>query len=442
MITSLEDRALAQAKTATEWLAKHKQVDRAATPLFGIPLGVKDVLAMEGIRTTCASKMLDQYKPPYTATVIEKLEHAGAISMAKLNMDEFAMGSSNENSAYGNVAHPTHPDRVAGGSSGGSATAVGAGLCPISLGTDTGGSIRMPASFCGVVGVKPTYGRVSRYGLVAFASSLDQIGVFSNTIEDAATVLDVMAGHDERDSTSMKLDKTPWAPACGQAVDWKKVKVGVPKEYFIGGSAPDVEQSVQNAIAWFKKQGAQLVEVSLPHTEYAIPTYYMCVVSESSSNLARFDGVAYGERAKDASDLQSFYEQTRTGFGPEVKRRIILGTYALSSGYYDAYYKRACQVRRLIRQDFDQAFTQVDFIVSPVSPVTAFKQGEKSMNPLELYLVDAFTAPASLAGLPALSVPCGQDADGLSVGLHMIGKPFAEEQLLHLASGFQKGFEL
>ncbi|MGE0613998.1 MAG: Asp-tRNA(Asn)/Glu-tRNA(Gln) amidotransferase subunit GatA [Bacteriovoracia bacterium] len=437
-------RALAQAEAAQKQLATKGKVPRAESPLFGIPLGIKDVLTIEGVATTCGSRILEKYRPPYTATAVERLEKAGAISLGKLNMDEFAMGSSNENSAFGPVKHPTHPDHVPGGSSGGSATAVAAGLCAAALGSDTGGSVRQPASFCGLVGFKPTYGRISRYGLIAYASSLDQVGVLTNTVADAATLFDIMSGADGRDPTCVNQPptKTAAALAAGGNIDWKKTRVGVPKEYFGGGSQPDVQKAIQSSLDWFKSQGAQLVDISLPHTEHAIATYYLVAVAEASSNLARFDGVRFGSRpaaADSAPDLAAFYRQCRAAFGPEVKRRIILGTYALSSGYYDAYYRRACQVRSLIARDFREAFMKVDVIAAPVSPVTAFKRGEKTADPLQMYLMDIFTIPASLAGLPALSVPCGKDGVGLPIGLHLIGAPFKEESLLRFAQGFEKG---
>jgi aspartyl-tRNA(Asn)/glutamyl-tRNA(Gln) amidotransferase subunit A len=436
-LTFCEDRALTQAKQAEERLRREGKVPRAEEPLFGIPLGIKDVLAIDGVRTTCGSKMLENYVAPYTATAVERLERAGAISLGKLNMDEFAMGSSNENSAFGSVKHPTHPDRVPGGSSGGSATAVRAGLCAAALGTDTGGSVRLPASFCGIVGMKPTYGRVSRSGLVAFASSLDQIGPMTQTVEDAAVLLRAMSGNDPLDSTSAPQGPLGALPS----VELSKLRIGVPNEYFIGGLQPAVEKSIRAALAWFEKQGAKLVPVSLPHTKYSVAVYYLVAVSEASSNLARFDGVRFGRRptgAMHSGDLGEFYRKVRAGFGAEVKRRIILGTFALSSGYHDAYYKRACQVRRLIKQDFDHAFEKVDVIAGPVAPTTAFKVGEKVSDPLQMYLNDIFTIPVNLAGLPALSLPCGEDESKLPVGLHLIAPPFGDEKLLAVASLFEK----
>ncbi len=438
-ITVCEDRAIKQAQIAEKILAKCGDEFSNQFPLLGIPIGVKDNLTLKDVRTTCASKILDQYIPPYTATAVERLEMAGAITLGKLNLDEFGMGSSNENSAYGPVQHPTHPGYVPGGSSGGSAAAVKGGLCVAALGTDTGGSIRLPASFCGVVGVKPTYGRVSRYGLIAFASSLDQIGPISGSVEDAATLLDVMSGYDGRDSTSMVLPKTKAQLSAELKPSWSQLSVGVPKEYFSGGLSDEVEKAIQNAFKWFRTQGAKIVPISLPHTEYAVSVYYLVAVSEASSNLARYDGIRFGGRspkASEAKSLDEFYKASRANFGPEVKRRILLGTFALSSGYSEDYYRRACQVRRLVKQDFDQAFESVDFICAPVSPTTAFKVGEKKRSPLQMYLNDIFTIPASLAGLPAMSLPCGEDQEGLPIGLQLIGSQFSEEKLFSIANDF------
>jgi aspartyl-tRNA(Asn)/glutamyl-tRNA(Gln) amidotransferase subunit A len=444
-LTLCEERALNQARAADSILAKEGKVPRDRYPLLGIPLGIKDVLTMDGVKTTCGSKMLENYVSPYTATAVSRLEDAGAVSVGKLNMDEFAMGGSNENSAFGPVKHPTHPDRVPGGSSGGSATAVGAGLCVASLGTDTGGSIRLPASYCGIVGLKPTYGRISRYGLVAFASSLDQIGPMTNSVEDAALLLDVMSGHDPLDSTSLPRPKTQSFQATQTQPDWGRLRLGVPKEYFVGGLEPAVEKSIQNSLKWFESKGAKLVPVSLPHTPYSVAVYYILAVSEASSNLARFDGVRFGVRppkAAEAKDLTDFYQSVRANFGPEVKRRIILGTFALSSGYSEAYFKRACQVRRLIQQDFDHAFKEVDFIVGPVAPTTAFKLGEKNSDPLQMYLNDIFTIPVNLAGLPAMSLPCGKDQQGLPIGLHLIAPQYGDEKMISVAQAFSTGFEM
>jgi aspartyl-tRNA(Asn)/glutamyl-tRNA(Gln) amidotransferase subunit A len=435
-VTLCEKRALQQAKELTQDLAeKHGgKVPRDALPLFGIPLGIKDVLTIDGVRTTCASMMLDNYIPPYTATSVMKLENAGAISLGKLNMDEFAMGSSNENSAYGAVLHPTHPDRVPGGSSGGSGTAVAADHCVAALGTDTGGSIRLPASFCGIVGMKPTYGRISRYGQIAFASSLDQIGPMTKSVEDAAILCQVMAGVDVKDSTSAEIEVGNWQQTVleTRVSDAKGLRVGVPQEYFIEGIDAEVKTAIEGMIQKLKDQGAEIIPVSLPHTQYAVSTYYVIAVSEASSNLSRYDGVRFGVRppeAMQATNLVDFYKKVRSHFGAEVKRRIILGTFALSSGYYDAYYRKAAQVRRLMRSDFENAFQKVDVMVSPVAPTTAFKIGEKSKDPLKMYLTDIFTIPASMAGLPAMSVPVGNDHQGLSIGMHLFAPRFNETVL-------------
>ena len=446
-ITLCKDRALAQAKNlSADLVSKHGgKVPRATHPLYGIPLGIKDVLTMDGVRTTCASKMLDNYIAPYTATAVKKLEDAGCISIGKLNMDEFAMGSSNENSAYGPVLHPTHLDRVPGGSSGGSGTAVAADLCFAALGTDTGGSIRLPASFCGIVGMKPTYGRISRYGQIAFASSLDQIGPMTKTVEDAALLSQVMSGTDAYDSTTSTEAVGDWLKTvrdtAAAPLSAKGLRVGVPEEYFIEGIDAEVRTAIEGMIQKLKDQGAEIVPVSLPHTEYAVATYYVVAVSEASSNLSRFDGVRFGVRppaAMEAKNLSEFYKKVRANFGPEVKRRIILGTFALSSGYYDAYYRRAGQVRRLMRQDFEKAFEKVDVMVSPVSPTTAFKLGEKAKNPLQMYLTDIFTIPASMAGLPAMSIPVAKDQLGLSIGMHLIAPRFKEEVLFKAATTIER----
>lgn len=439
-LTVCEDRALSQAGAADALIAREGRVPREHKPLLGIPLGIKDILTIDGVRTTCASKVLENYIPPYSATSVERLEAAGAVTLGKLNLDEFAMGGSNENSAFGPVKHATHPDRVPGGSSGGSATAVKAGLCAASLGTDTGGSIRLPASYSGIVGVKPTYGRISRYGLVAFASSLDQIGPMSRNVADAATLLDVMSGHDPRDSTSAPKAATQTGRAIAQAPDWSRLRIGVPKEYFVDGVHAEVRASVEAALKWYESKGAKLVPISLPHTKYSVAIYYIVAVSEASSNLARFDGVRFGTRPRQASeDLLSFYKQVRAGFGPEVKRRIILGTFALSAGYSEAYYRRACQVRALVKRDFDQAFSLVDLIAAPVAPTTAYRLGEKISDPLEMYLNDIFTIPANLAGLPAISLPCGEDSSKLSIGLHLMAPQFGEELLFQAAHAFERG---
>lgn len=438
-----EKRALAQAESCDSILKASGKVPRSEKPLFGVPTGIKDILHVEGAPTTCASKMLEGYHPPFSATVVNRLEKAGAITLGKLNMDEFAMGGSNENSAFGPVKHPTHKDRVPGGSSGGSATAVRAGLCTAALGTDTGGSIRLPASYCGIVGLKPTYGRVSRYGVVAFSSSLDQVGPMSVNVEDSARVLQAMGGHDPRDSTSSARPLEDFVGAANRDPDFSKLRIGVPKEYFAsGGVSSAVKASVEGAIEFYRKKGARIVDVSLPHSPYSVAVYYVIAVSEASSNLSRFDGVHYGVRSKAASEAESaeaFYAKARALFGPEVKRRIILGTFALSSGYYDAYFQKACRVRALIQRDFARAFQQCDVIAGPVSTGTAFKRGDHDRDPLAMYLNDLYTIPANLAGLPAMSIPCSEDESKLPIGLHLIGPRFSETTLFSVAGAFERG---
>jgi aspartyl-tRNA(Asn)/glutamyl-tRNA(Gln) amidotransferase subunit A len=441
-ITVCEQSALNAALLADQLFEKEGPQVFTQKPLLGIPLAIKDLIMLNGVRTTCGSKIMEDYTAPYTATVLTRLEGAGAHFIGKTNLDEFGMGSSNENSAFGPVSLPGHPDRVAGGSSGGSAAAVKSDSCIGALGTDTGGSIRLPASFCGIVGIKPTYGRVSRYGQVAYASSLDQIGPLARTVEDAALLLDILSGYDDADSTSCPMPPTQCQRAAQGKVDWTKIRLGVPKEYFVGGLQPEVERSVQKALKWAQAQGAQIVEVSLPHTRYAVSVYYLVAVSEASSNLARFDGVRFGSRpvhAEEVRNLPEFYENVRALFGAEVKRRIILGTFALSAGYSEAYYKRACQVRRKIKEDFEVAFEKVDLIVGPVATSTAFKLGEKIDDPLKMYLNDIFTIPVNLAGLPAMSIPCGEDSSGLSVGLHLVAPVFGEESMVSVAAAFEKG---
>lgn len=436
------ERARGQAKAAEKLVQDKKQAAFESHPLLGIPLGIKDIFTIEGMVTTCGSKILETYVPPYTATSVKKLEDAGAVSLGKLNMDEFAMGGSNENSAYGPVKHPTHEGYVPGGSSGGSSTAVRALQCVAALGTDTGGSIRLPAAYCGIVGMKPTYGTVSRFGMVAFSSSLDQGGPMARSVEDAARVLDVMSGYDNFDSTSLNQPKLPILQTAMTKPDLKKLRIGIPKEYMVGGLQKEVQAKVEASINWFKSQGAEIVEISLPNTQSSVAVYYIVAVSEASSNLARFDGVKFGVRPKaleGVTDLTEFYKKTRALFGPEVKRRIILGTFALSSGYYDAYFIKACQVRRLIQDDFKRAFEKVEVIAAPVSPTTAYKLGAKTADPLEMYLNDIFTIPVNLAGLPALSVPCGEDAAGLPIGLHLIGNHFSDGKLLSIARAFEEG---
>jgi aspartyl-tRNA(Asn)/glutamyl-tRNA(Gln) amidotransferase subunit A len=402
-------------------------------PLAGLPVAVKDVLCVSGHPTTCGSRILENFVPPYDATVIERLRAAGAVIVGKTNMDEFAMGSSNENSAYEKTRNPWDLDRVPGGSSGGSAAAVAAGLVPVSLGTDTGGSIRQPAAFCGVPGLKTTYGRVSRFGLVAFASSLDQIGPFGCSVPDLACLLAVIAGHDSRDSTSARVPVPDYASELARGLGG--VRLGVPREYLPKGLDPEVEGSIRSALARAESLGARVSEISLPHTDYTIPTYYILATAEASSNLARYDGARYGFRAPGALDLGAMYRRTRSeGFGSEVKRRIMLGTYVLSSGYYDAYYLKAQRVRTLLRNDFVEAFKEVDLIVTPTTPTPAFRAGEKTDDPLEMYLSDIFTATINLVGIPALSLPCGVSRRGLPIGLQIVAPPFGESRLLSAAA--------
>ncbi len=425
-----EDYAMEGARQADSKIAQGQYA-----PLLGIPFGMKDILCTKGIETTCASKILKGFVPPYDATVIQKLNEAGYVHLGRLNMDEFAMGSSTENSAFQTTKNPWDLTRIPGGSSGGSAAAVSAGLCVAALGTDTGGSIRQPASLCGVVGMKPTYGRVSRFGLIAFASSLDQIGPFARNVSDCAAVLNVIAGYDTRDSTSIPQPAADYTQNLGK--DIKGFKIGIPKEYFIEGMEPDVKKAMTESVAVFEKQGAIPVEITLPHTEYAVATYYIICTAEASSNLARYDGVKYGLR-EPGKDIIDMYKNTRLrGFGKEVKRRIILGTYVLSSGYYEAYYKKASKVRTLIRRDFDEAFRKCDMIVTPVSPTTAFTAGERLQDPLTMYLSDIFTIPVNLAGLPGLSLPCGFDQKGLPIGLQIIGQPLDEARMLQTAYVFE-----
>lgn len=408
--------------------------------LTGIPFGMKDILCTKGVETTCASRILKGFEPPYDATVIEKLKESGYVHLGRLNMDEFAMGSSTENSSFQTTRNPWDLDRIPGGSSGGSAAAVAAGLCAAALGTDTGGSIRQPAGLCGVVGMKPTYGRVSRYGLVAFASSLDQIGPLTRSVDDCALLLNVIAGHDRMDSTSIPQPVPDYTAALGKGI--RGLRVGIPKEYFGLGMEQDVKAAVEESLKDFERLGAITVPISLPHSEFAVATYYIVCTAEASSNLARYDGVKYGIRAE-GKDVIDMYKLTRSrGFGKEVKRRIILGTYVLSSGYYDAYYRKAGQVRKLIKRDFDRAFEECDLILTPVSPTTAFKVGERAEDPLTMYLSDIFTIPVNLAGLPALSLPCGFDSLGLPIGLQIIGKPLDEALILQAAHLFEREKQL
>lgn len=403
-----------------------------AGPLTGMVVSVKDVIAMKGERVTCGSKMLEHFVSPYTATSIQRLLEADAVIIGKTNMDEFAMGSSTENSAFGRVKLPQDESRVPGGSSGGSAVAVAAGMSTTSLGTDTGGSIRQPAAFTGVVGLKPTYGRVSRYGLVAFASSFDQIGPFALCVKDAAQVLNVIAGHDEKDSTSADVPVPNYLAALTK--DVKGLKVGLPKEYFGEALDKEIRGAIESKVDLLRSYGAVVEEVSLPHTEYTIATYYILATAEASSNLARYDGARYGYRAKGVRDLTEMYTKSRSeGFGAEVKRRIMLGTYVLSAGYYDAYYRKGQKVRRLIQEDFFNAFRKVDCLITPTSPTTAFKAGEKVDDPLQMYLSDIYTTSANLAGIPGISIPCGKDRQGLPIGLQILGKHFDEATILRVA---------
>ena len=430
------ERALAQAREADARRAHGEH-----TPLLGIPLAIKDVLCVEGLPYTCGSRILEGFVPFYSATAIERLRALGTVVLGKTNTDEFAMGSSTENSAYFTTRNPWDLDRVPGGSSGGSAAAVASDMALGALGTDTGGSVRQPASLCGVVGLKPSYGRVSRYGLVAFASSLDQIGPLAKNVRDAALLLSAIAGHDRRDSTSMPAPVPDFVAALEAASDLQGVKVGVPKEYFIDGMQPDTESAVRAAIGVMQSLGAEIREVSLPHTDYGLPVYYLIAPAEASANLARYDGVRYGLR-RPGEEMWDTYRATRgAGFGAEVKRRIMLGTYALSTGYYDAYYLKAQKARTLIKADFDQAFAEVDVIACPVSPSTAFKIGEKVDDPLQMYLSDVFTLNANLAGICGVSLPCGFDGQGLPIGLQIMGPAFGEEKILHVAHAYEQATE-
>ncbi|MBI5641709.1 MAG: Asp-tRNA(Asn)/Glu-tRNA(Gln) amidotransferase subunit GatA [Nitrospirae bacterium] len=430
-VTVTRDEAFAMASRADEQFSAGRKAS-----LSGIPVAIKDNMCTKGIPTTCSSKILKNFVPPYESTVTTRLGNEGYVLTGKTNLDEFAMGSSTENSGFFTTRNPWDTDRIPGGSSGGSAAAVAAGECIAALGSDTGGSIRQPASLCGVVGLKPTYGRVSRYGLVAFASSLDQIGPITKTVRDAAIMMNAIAGRDPLDSTSAPVDMPDFTSVIGQ--DIKGMKIGIPKEYFIEGMDPEVDSAVREAIRELESLGAIPVEVSLPHTDYAVATYYVLATSEASSNLARYDGVKYGLRSE-GKDLMDMYMRTRSeGFGPEVKRRIMLGTYTLSSGYYDAYYKKAQQVRTLIKNDFEEAFKNVDLILTPTSPTPAFRLGEKTDDPLQMYLADIFTISVNLAGVPAISVPCGFTSKDLPVGLQMIGRHFDEETLLKASHAYEQ----
>jgi len=428
-----QEEALGQAK---EIDAKVKN-EETLPPLAGLPVAIKDIIATRGTETTCGSKILKGFVPPYDATVISRLKAAGAIIIGKTNMDEFAMGSSTENSAFGPTHNPWDLGRVPGGSSGGSSAAVAADETFVALGTDTGGSVRQPASFCGMVGLKPTYGRVSRYGLIAYASSLDQIGPITKDVTDSALIMKAISGHDNMDSTSVNLKVPDYLKSCQEGVG--DLKIGVPKEYFIEGIDPEVKNALDKALKVFEKLGAKIEETTLPHTEYSLPTYYLIATAEASSNLARYDGVQYGYRAEDYDDLTLMYQKTRSeGFGSEVKRRIMLGTYALSSGYYDAYYLKAQKVRTLIKEDFDKAFSKYDILITPTSPTPAFKLNEKVSDPLTMYLSDIYTIPINLAGIPAISLNCGYSKSNLPIGLQIIGKHFSEEILIRAAFNFER----
>ncbi len=435
-ITPLKDNAFSMAEEADKRIQEGKTAE-----LTGIPIALKDNLCTMGVKTTCGSHILDNYIPPYDATVVEKLRNSGAVFVGKTNMDEFAMGSSTETSYFGITRNPWDLERIPGGSSGGSAVAVAADECIASLGSDTGGSIRQPAALCGVVGMKPTYGRVSRFGLVAFASSLDQIGPFAKDVEDCAIMMDVIAGHDLRDSTSVPEKVPEYRDYVSR--DIKGWKIGIPKEYFIEGIDPEVSGAIERAIKTMEGLGAECREISLPHSEYNVAVYYIIAPSEASSNLARYDGVRYGFRSKEGKDLLEMYKMTRSaGFGSEVKRRIMIGTYALSSGYYDAYYKKASQVRALIRQDFDEAFKTCDVILTPSTPTPAFKIGEKVDDPLQMYLADVFTLSINLAGIPGISVPCGYTSSGLPVGAQFLASHFQEGKLIQVASAYEQNSKI
>jgi aspartyl-tRNA(Asn)/glutamyl-tRNA(Gln) amidotransferase subunit A len=427
-----EEKTLTQARTADALIAAGK-----ATPLTGVPIAHKDIFCAKGWRTTCGSKMLSNFTAPYDAYVIERCNAAGAVMLGKTNMDEFAMGSSNETSFYGPVRNPWNMETVSGGSSGGSAAAIAARIAPAATGTDTGGSIRQPAALSGVCGLKPTYGVCSRYGMIAFASSLDQAGPFAKTAEDIALLLNAMAGFDARDSTSLDRASEDYTRDLAQSI--KGLRIGLPKEFFADGIAPDVVRAIEQAIAEFKKLGAVVIEVSLPNMKLSVPVYYVLAPAEASSNLARYDGVRYGYRAPAYGDLIDMYKKTRAqGFGAEVKRRILIGTYVLSHGYYDAYYLKAQKLRRLIADDFVNVFKQCDVILGPTSPTTAFKIGEKTADPVQMYLSDIYTIAVNLAGLPGMSIPCGFDGNDLPVGLQIIGNYFAEARMLNIAHQYQQ----
>jgi aspartyl-tRNA(Asn)/glutamyl-tRNA(Gln) amidotransferase subunit A len=433
-LTLSRDRALEEARRIDGRIASGEPLE----PLAGVPVAIKDNMAVRDVVTTCGSKILEGYVPPYTATAVERLRGAGAIIVGKTNLDEFAMGSSTENSGFFVTRNPHNLDYVPGGSSGGSAAAVAAGMSVIALGSDTGGSIRTPASFCGVVGVKPTYGRVSRYGLVAYASSLDQIGPFANSVRDCAQVLSIICGFDPYDSTSADVPVEPFQRDIEQPL--KAVRIGIPKEYFVPGLDPEVKARFQDSIRQFERLGCTIENISLPHTEHAVATYYLIATAEASSNLARYDGVRYGVREGESSLVEMYRKTRMKGFGKEVKRRILLGTYALSAGYYDAYYLKALKVRTLILQDFQRAFEQVDLILTPTSPTVAFRIGEKTSDPLSMYLSDIFTITCNLAGLPGISVPAGTNSQGLPIGIQLLGNHFQEGLMLQAAHHFERAF--
>ena len=434
-VTTLTDSALEQAKQVEEKLNNGETTSEFA----GIPIGIKDNLCTKGIKTTCSSKMLENFVAPYDATVIEKINAQDMINLGKLNMDEFAMGTTTEHSYFKKTRNPWNLNKVPGGSSGGSAAAVSAGMVPWALGSDTGGSIRQPASFCGVVGLKPTYGLVSRYGLVAFASSLDQIGPITKDVKDSAMLLNIIAGHDEKDTTSANIEKKDYTKALKN--DVKGLKIGVPKEYFGEGISSDVKKAVQDAIEEYKAMGATVEEFSFQVAEYALATYYIIACAEASSNLGRFDGIRYGYRTPNYENLKDIFINSRTeGFGDEVKRRIILGTYVLSSGYYDAYYKKAQQVRTLIKNEFNKAFEKYDVLITPTAPNVAFDIGSKTNNPLEMYMEDLCTVPINVAGVPAISIPCGLSQNGMPIGMQIIGKHFDEEKILNTAYSYEQRF--
>ena len=435
-VTTLCDEALKEAKEIDE---KRKNGEELSS-LAGIPIGIKDNMCTKGAKTTCSSKMLENFIAPYNATVVEKLNEENLIDLGKLNMDEFAMGASTEYSYFKKTCNPWNLKTVPGGSSGGSAAAVAANLVPWALGSDTGGSIRQPSSFCGVVGLKPTYGLVSRYGLVAFASSLDQIGPITKDVRDSAMLLNIIAGHDERDTTSYNMPKKDYTKALNDNV--KGLKIGIPKEYFGEGINEEVKAKLEEAIETYKKLGAEVQEFSLDIAQYALATYYIIACAEASSNLGRFDGIRYGYRTENYTNLKELYKNSRSeGFGPEVKRRIILGTYVLSSGYYDAYYKKAQQVRTLVKKEFDKAFEKYDVLLTPTSPTVAFEMGTRSENPLEMYLADICTVSVNIAGLPGISIPCGVNGENMPIGMQLIGNKFEEEKILNVAYAFEQEYK-